>query len=83
MSHHSASQADLDVLAMITGENANNLGPLPGQSNGIGHQVQMKKKQMPRRDGPMESLMLSSVMSGAGSVSRHHFGHGAGELFIR
>ena len=29
----------------------------------------------------MESLMLSAVMAGAGGVSRHHFGHGAGMSF--
>jgi GTP cyclohydrolase II len=92
MTHHSASQADLDVLAILTGEHANSLGPLPPKTgagsnggagaSGIGQDVRMKKTQVPRRDGPMESLMLSAVIAGAGNVSRHHFGHGAGESFV-
>lgn len=73
MAKHAVSQADLDVLALLTSDESS-LGPLPNrptkQSNG---------RRMARRDSPMDALLISAVLSGSDPLTRHHFGHGAGE----
>ncbi|WWC87769.1 GTP cyclohydrolase II [Kwoniella dendrophila CBS 6074] len=85
MSHSQAysspTQGDLDVLSFLTSDSTN-LGPLPSssssqqQSSGHGGQSE-KKKSLPRRDSPMDALMISAVIAGSEKISRHHFGHGA------
>jgi len=49
------------------------MGPLPTQPN---HQ---KAKRLPRRESPMDALLISAVLSGSGPLTRHHIGHGAGQ----
>ncbi|OCF58026.1 GTP cyclohydrolase II [Kwoniella mangroviensis CBS 10435] len=71
-SHSAPSQGDLDVLALLTSDSTN-LGPLPPQ----GQQGQRNKKALPKRDSPMDALMISAVIAGSEKISRHHFGHGA------
>ncbi|RSH94554.1 GTP cyclohydrolase II [Saitozyma podzolica] len=80
MSHHTASQADLDVLALLTSDSAS-LGPLaPTPGNNVSASVPPpsggRKKSLPRRDSPLDALLISAVLAGSGPVTRHHFGHG-------
>nr|XP_019012154.1 GTP cyclohydrolase II [Kwoniella pini CBS 10737]OCF50935.1 GTP cyclohydrolase II [Kwoniella pini CBS 10737] len=71
-SHQSLTQGDLDVLSFLTSDSST-LGPLPSTSQTQGQQ----KKSLPRRDSPMDALMISAVIAGSEKISRHHFGHGA------
>lgn len=78
MAHH-VSQADLDILDLLT-KDESKMGPLaaPRQQQ-PGQQPAAWKKQMPRRDQPMDALLISAVLAGSGPMSRHHFGHGTGK----
>ena len=49
------------------------MGPLPTQPN------PQKAKRLPRRESPMDALLINAVLSGSGPLTRHHIGHGAGE----
>ncbi|WVF67094.1 GTP cyclohydrolase II [Kwoniella sp. CBS 6097] len=69
MSHSVPTQGDLDVLALLTGSGNGQNIPQQGQ--------QGKKKVLPRRDSPMDALLISAVIAGSDKISRHHFGHGA------
>lgn len=57
---HHVSQGDLDILSLLTADGPN--------SN--------KRKGLPRRDQPLDSLLLTAVLAGSDKVTRHHFGHG-------
>ena len=80
----SPTQADLDFLDVLTSDHAS-MGPLPAHhvhgpdcSHEQSRPMRTKPvKSLPRRDGEMDALMLSAVLSGSGPVSRHHFGHGS------
>nr|XP_018264628.1 GTP cyclohydrolase II [Kwoniella dejecticola CBS 10117]OBR86786.1 GTP cyclohydrolase II [Kwoniella dejecticola CBS 10117] len=84
-SHHSPTQGDLDVLSFLTSDSST-LGPLPSsalsastsqtQVQGQGQEQGQRKKSLPRRDSPMDALMISAVIAGSEKISRHHFGHG-------
>ncbi|WVQ94529.1 GTP cyclohydrolase II [Kwoniella sp. CBS 9459] len=69
MSHSAPNQGDLDVLALLTGSGS---GHNPSQQGQQG-----KKKALPRRDSPMDALLISAVIAGSDKISRHHFGHAA------
>ncbi|WRT65599.1 GTP cyclohydrolase II [Kwoniella shivajii] len=70
------TQGDLDVLSFLTSDSTN-LGPLPSSPTRNPGQLQGQgKKALPRRDSPMDALMISAVIAGSEKVSRHHFGHG-------
>ncbi|WVR03932.1 GTP cyclohydrolase II [Kwoniella sp. DSM 27419] len=83
MTHSAPSQADMDFLAMLTSDSST-LGPLspaPGPGAEISGSDESTgpsgaKKQLPRRDSPMDALLISAVIAGSEKVSRHHFGHG-------
>ncbi|ODO04738.1 GTP cyclohydrolase II [Cryptococcus amylolentus CBS 6273] len=76
--HSAPTQADLDILSLLTSDQSS-FGPLaapqkpnvspPLNTNG-------RKKQLPRRESPIDALMISAVLAGSGPVTRHHFGHG-------
>lgn len=81
----SPTQADVDFLDMLTSDHAS-MGPLPAHhvhgpncSHEQPRPTRFAKpvKSLPRREGEMDALMLSAVLSGSGPVSRHHFGHGS------
>ncbi|RSH84824.1 GTP cyclohydrolase II [Apiotrichum porosum] len=76
--HHSSastlvSQADLDILSLLTADVPPISVPTGTAANGA-----RKKANLPRRDTAIDSLLLSAVLAGAGShtLTRHHFGHG-------
>lgn len=71
---HSVSQADLEVLSLLTSDESS-LGPLPSRPKH--HQA----KRLPRRESPMDALLISAVLSGSGPLTRHHIGHGASKFF--
>lgn len=73
MATHAVSQADLDVLALLTSDESS-LGPLPTRPT-----QKHSGKRIARRDSPMDALLISAVLSGSDPLTRHHFGHGAGE----
>ncbi|WWD16637.1 GTP cyclohydrolase II [Kwoniella shandongensis] len=77
MSHNTTTQADLDLLSLLTSDQST-LGPLSGGRGhaAVTHTQEGKKKVLPRRDSPMDALMISAVIAGSGPVTRHHFGHG-------
>lgn len=82
MAHSSPTQADLDILSLLTSDQSA-LGPLPFQSARLKpapQPVSGKKKLIPRRDSPLDALMISAVLAGSGPITRHHFGHGLGML---
>ena len=68
MYHCAQSKADLDILSLVCAD-----------SHPRYKSKQIKKRSMPRRDSPIEALLLSAVISGSGAETRHHVGHGAGE----
>ncbi|KAK4685634.1 GTP cyclohydrolase II, partial [Tremellales sp. Uapishka_1] len=75
--HQLASQADMDLLDLLTSESSS-LGPLssgPPQSHSHVHQGPKKRK--PQRESPFDPLMITAVLAGSGPLSRHHIGHGA------
>lgn len=72
MPHSQPSQADMDLLSLLTSDSSS-LGPLSGEPT---HQ----KRQLPRRQNPVDALLISAVLAGSGPVTRHHLGHGVGEL---
>nr|XP_019050262.1 GTP cyclohydrolase II [Kwoniella bestiolae CBS 10118]OCF29192.1 GTP cyclohydrolase II [Kwoniella bestiolae CBS 10118] len=75
--HSAPTQGDLDILSLLTSDSTN-LGPLPSASTSQGQQGQgQKKRTLPKRDSPMDALMISAVIAGSEKISRHHFGHGA------
>lgn len=83
MSHHAApTQADLDILNLLTSDSSA-LGPLsPAQKHAHtpSHEQAGQasaRKQLPRRENPMDALLLTAVLNGSGPVSRHHLGHGS------
>ena len=84
--HSTPTQADMDVLSLLTADHVN-LGPLqqpratPSRTSSAEHVggASRPKKQLPRRESPMDALLISAVLAGSGPVTRHHFGHGAGE----
>ncbi|ORY29497.1 GTP cyclohydrolase II-domain-containing protein [Naematelia encephala] len=75
---HGPSQADLDILALLTSESSA-LGPLSSSQPNHSHEHRTpgKKRQFPpRRESPMDALMISAVLAGSGPVTRHHLNHG-------
>ena len=74
MAHHAVSQADLDVLALLTSDESS-LGPLPTRAT---NKPQQKSKRLAQRESPMDALLISAVLTGSDPLTRHHFGHGAG-----
>jgi hypothetical protein len=72
MGSHTVSDADLDVLSLLTSDESS-MGPLPTQPK------PHKAKRLPRRESPMDALLISAVLSGSGPLTRHHIGHGAGQ----
>ncbi len=74
--HSAPTQADLDILSLLTSESSS-LGPLSPKYPEPQHTA--PKKALPRRDSPLDALLISAVLAGSGSVTRHHFGHGLGE----
>jgi hypothetical protein len=75
MGSHTVSDADLDVLSLLTSDESS-MGPLPAQPK------PQKAKRLPRRESPMDALLISAVLSGSGPLTRHHIGHGAGECIV-
>ncbi|OWT37765.1 GTP cyclohydrolase II [Cryptococcus neoformans] len=78
MTHSPPTQADLDVLSLLTSDQSA-IGTLPFQSTRLKSAPQPvlgKKKLIPRRDSPLDALMISAVLAGSGPITRHHFGHG-------
>jgi hypothetical protein len=71
---HSVSEADLEILSLLTSDESS-LGPLPSRPN------HHKAKRLPRRESPMDALLISAVLSGSGPLTRHHIGHGASKPF--
>lgn len=86
MAHHAVSQADLDVLALLTSDESS-LGPLPTRVTKPQRQQQQqpqpqKSKRLAQRESPMDALLISAVLSGSDPLTRHHFGHGAGRCLF-
>lgn len=75
MAHHAVSQADLDVLTLLTSDESS-LGPLPTRAT-----KPPQSKRLPPRESPMDALLISAVLTGSDPLTRHHFGHGAGMSF--
>ncbi|EIW68881.1 hypothetical protein TREMEDRAFT_31049 [Tremella mesenterica DSM 1558] len=79
--HENPTSADLDVLSLLTSDHVN-LGPLSptaGTGSGIGKMGgsgERPKRQLPRRESPLDTLLISAVLAGSGPVTRHHLGHG-------
>ncbi|WVQ74490.1 GTP cyclohydrolase II [Cryptococcus sp. DSM 104548] len=78
--HAAPTQADLDILSLLTSDQSS-LGPLStpsSQKNNVSPPIQPngRRKPLPRRESPIDALMISAVLAGSGPVSRHHFGHG-------
>ncbi|WVQ78762.1 GTP cyclohydrolase II [Cryptococcus sp. DSM 104549] len=80
MAHSAPTQSDMDILDLLTSDQST-LGPL--STSAPSHDAAesaaapgQKKKALPRRDSPMDALLISAVLAGSGPVTRHHFGHG-------
>jgi GTP cyclohydrolase II len=84
--HHQPSQGDLDLLALLTSDSSS-MGPLSsGSTPAHGHthpHGPKAKKLLPRRENPVDALLISAVLAGSGPVTRHHLGHGVGKSQVR
>ena len=76
MDSHTVSSGDLEVLSLLTSDEST-MGPLPTRPKA--HNA----KRLPRRESPMDALLISAVLSGSGPLTRHHIGHGAGKSLRR
>jgi len=77
--HAAPSDADMDLLTLLTADSGI-AGPSNEGRTAEDHRLKARKA-LPRRDGPLDPLMISAVLAGSGPVTRHHFGHGPGTLF--
>jgi hypothetical protein len=76
------SQGDMDVLDMLT-SGSRSLEPLSmAPSHSHPHKGSEPKKGLPRREGPIDPLMISAVLAGSAPITRHHFGHGLSESIV-
>ena len=73
-SHNAPTQGDFEILSLLTSDSSS-LGPLSPHHESPTN----KKKALPRRDQPLDALLISAVLAGSGPVTRHHFPHGGGE----
>lgn len=78
IAHSQPSQGDLDLLALLTSDSTS-MGPL---STGAphAHTHPHQKRQLPRRENPVDALLISAVLAGSGNVTRHHLGHAVRKL---
>ncbi|WVN90473.1 GTP cyclohydrolase II [Cryptococcus depauperatus CBS 7841] len=76
MAHSAPTEKDMDILSLLISEQSA-LGPLSSYPQPFGSEnVKQGRRIESHKDGPMDALLLSAVLAGSSTVTRHHFGHG-------